>query len=162
MYYAKDRSSQLRKKVKLCGPPSSITYCTSFSRLSVWTIAAHRWLMCREPCSGRCNQRRCSTVFSDHVTPFLRELCRLKVPVSFMCSGWPPPSWHCSTVYLAETLHLTSHVESRHRLRSGVTVDSYSLTIVTPINFWADQAKIWQGGADQISPWSVRTVEDKP
>ena len=65
-----------------------------------------------------------STRRSEHVTPLLRDLHWLKVPervqfrlcvLAYRClHGTAPP-------YLAETLHLTSSVESRRRLRSSST-----------------------------------------
>ena len=61
---------------------------------------------------------------SEHVTPLLRGLHWLKVPerVKFrLCV----PAYRClhgtAPSYLAETLHLTSSVESRRRLRSSST-----------------------------------------
>ena len=61
---------------------------------------------------------------SEHVTPLLRDLHWLKVPervqfrlcvMAYRClHGTAPP-------YLAETLHLTSSVESPRRLRSSST-----------------------------------------
>jgi len=61
---------------------------------------------------------------SERATPLLRELHWLRVPeriqfrlcaLTYRCLHGSAPS------YLAETRHLTSDIESRHRLRSGST-----------------------------------------
>jgi len=61
---------------------------------------------------------------SERVTPLLRELHWLRVPeriqfrlciLTYRCLHGSAPS------YLAETLHLTSDMESRRRLRSAIT-----------------------------------------
>jgi len=61
---------------------------------------------------------------SERVTPLLRELHWLRVPeriqfrlciLTYRCLHGSTPS------YLAKTLHLTSDMESRRRLRSGST-----------------------------------------
>jgi len=112
-------------------------------------------------------QRRLQSVFnagarrSEHVTPLLRDLNWLKVPeriqfrlcvLTYWCLHGISPS------YLAETLHLTSSVESRRRLRSGSTS-----TLLVPTSRRTTlgdralpEAAAW---AYNVLPASVRTIE---
>jgi len=66
----------------------------------------------------------CSARRSERVTPLLRELHWLRVPerILFRLCVLTYRFLHDSAPsYLAETLHLTSDMESRRRLRSGST-----------------------------------------
>ena len=111
--------------------PFPLRFCSIF----LWACHVIYWAL-RKYGSHRQYTRQLQSVFnaaarlvfstrkSEHVTPLLQELHWLKVPerIQFrLCvlvhrclHGNAPP-------YLAETLRLTSDVESRRRLRSGST-----------------------------------------
>ena len=59
---------------------------------------------------------------SEHTTPLLRELHWLKVPERIqyrLCVLTHPRLYGTAPPYLAETLHLTTEVDARSRLRSA-------------------------------------------
>jgi len=98
---------------------SKLYYCNSV--LVGVTRTLQRWLQSVFNAAARLvfSVRR-----SEHVTPLLRDLQLLKVPeriqfrlcvLAYCCLHGIAPS------YLAETLHLTSSVESRRRFRAGST-----------------------------------------
>ena len=98
-----------------------------------WTTATHFWLAWQEHCSVGCNQYLTprldwnylfSATRSEHVMPLLRDLHWLKVPEQIQFSLCNP-TYRCLHGIvpsdLAETLHLSSSVESCRRLHSRST-----------------------------------------
>jgi len=96
----------------------------------------------------------------EHITPLLRELHWLKVPeriqfrlcvLAYRCLIGTAPS------YLAETLHLTTDVGSRRRLRSASTstlvIPSTRRTTLDDGVFTVTAARAWNG-----LPSSLRSV----
>jgi len=101
-----------------------------------------------------------STRKLEHITPLLRELHWLKVPeriqfrlcvLAYRCLISTAPS------YLAETLHLTTDVGSRRRLRSASTstlvIPSTRRTTLDDGVFTVTAARAWNG-----LPSSLRSV----
>jgi len=139
--------------------------CSAHWSSSSLTSAVQRWLVCLEHCCR--DYSLCwtppldySVRRSEHTTPLLRQLHWLKVPeiIKFrLCVPVHRCLHNKAPPYLAESLHLTTVVDARRRLRSAststLTVPSTRRSTIGDRAFPVAVACAWNS-----LPLSIRTV----